>query len=375
MSRKVVVGLTGGPCSGKTSAESVISEKIPAMTGFDVYTVRESATTLIQQGMQLKAAARAGRLHEVLAYEQMILRHTMFNIRMMLDCASLTGRDSLILVDRPPRDIRVYLPEGEEGDELYENLAREEGLTLGQSLEICQGVIKMTTAAEGAEGFYTTANNDARDETIEEARYLDRRTEQAYLGHPHLRVIDNSTDFRGKVSRVLHEICSILGVPQPLEIERKFLIRQPDFSRFPVPFRKVRIEQHYLKPEPEQEEVRVRRRSFDGSNWTYYLTAKRGTAQVGQRVETEEELDWKRFYELLQRRDPDSRLVAKDRYCFLWKGQYFELDVFDANGEKPLMEIELTDMAQTVILPDFVEIEAEVTGDKRYSNREIARRI
>jgi len=58
------------------------------------------------------------------------------------------------------------------------------------------GVFHLVTAANGKEEFYTTANNLARRESAEEAREQDGRIQEAWLGHPHLRVIDNSRSLR-----------------------------------------------------------------------------------------------------------------------------------------------------------------------------------
>lgn len=67
-------------------------------------------------------------------------------------------------------------------------------------------VLHLVTAAKGAEAFYTLENNPARFENAEMARDADQRTLDAWTGHPHLRVLDNSTDFAGKVNRVLKAI-------------------------------------------------------------------------------------------------------------------------------------------------------------------------
>ena len=42
----------------------------------------------------------------------------------------------------------------------------------------------MITAADGAEQYYTLSNNDARSESIEEARDIDKRLINAWVGHP-----------------------------------------------------------------------------------------------------------------------------------------------------------------------------------------------
>lgn len=64
-------------------------------------------------------------------------------------------------------------------------------------------VLHLVTAADGAAAHYTTANNAARTETAAEAVALDRRFHAAWGRHPALAraVVDNSTDFAGKVRR------------------------------------------------------------------------------------------------------------------------------------------------------------------------------
>eukprot|EP01034_Spumella_vulgaris_P029653 gene29653-36731_t len=58
-------------------------------------------------------------------------------------------------------------------------------------------------AADGAEEFYTTENNAARLETVDEARELDRNTIKAWDGHPNFHVIPNgSGGFQEKLEKV-----------------------------------------------------------------------------------------------------------------------------------------------------------------------------
>ncbi len=374
MARIVVVGLTGGPCSGKSTALSVISEKIPAMTGWQVFTLKEAATHLMEQGMPLKEALRASKMEEVWVHQRGIIQWTCCNLNVMRESARVTGRNTLIAMDRPTRDGWVY-QDPPFRDEHYAHLLRDAGYTPEDAFKECDAIIKLTTAAYGAEAYYTCANNHARDESLEEARALDDLIERAYLGWGHFRPVGNATGFQEKIGNVIREICGVVGVPQPLEIEKKYLLaRMPDLDAFPVPYQKIHIEQTYLLPEEGEEEVRVRRRSFDGNSWVYYLTRKSMMTPSGVRTETERLLDWKEYYHLLRRRDPAAGTIRKFRYCFLWEGQYFELDAFNGVAEGPLMEIELTDAARSVVLPPFVPVRDEVTGRAYYSNREIALR-
>ncbi len=375
MGKKVVIGITGGPCAGKTSVLSMLSERV-SLLGWNVYVLKESATTLIEQGMRLKQAAALGDLGRVVEYEAVLMRHNLENLAVMERCAEIEGGDSLFLVDRWIPDILPYLPEGREGREIYANLLAESGLTEIGVMERCNAVIKLTTAADGAERFYALANNAARTETPAMARRLDGLVEKAYLGHPHLRVVGNrETDFEGKKAQVLREVCAVLGVPAPLEIERKYRMDEPDLSSIPVPYRTVEIEQAYIIPwRADQEEVRVRRRSFGAGAATYYLTEKKGTGLPGQRVEVEEMIPWRRFAELMRSRDRSRGIVRKKRHFFLWENQYFELDVFENPPGVCILEVELTEAAKEIVLPPFLPILEEVTEDLRYRNFALALR-
>lgn len=64
-------------------------------------------------------------------------------------------------------------------------------------------VIHLITAANGAEEFYNTEDNPCRTEPLEVARELDRKTMESWIGHPYIDVIDNSTDFDTKITRMI----------------------------------------------------------------------------------------------------------------------------------------------------------------------------
>lgn len=85
-------------------------------------------------------------------------------------------------------------------------------------------VIHLVTAAIGAEKFYTTENNAARSEDLSQARDLDFKVLNAWVGHPHIRIVDNSTGFSQKINRVEEVICQVVGAPRPTKGERKFIL-------------------------------------------------------------------------------------------------------------------------------------------------------
>jgi CYTH domain-containing protein/predicted ATPase len=375
MSNVPKVVLTGGPCAGKTSILSYVHEKLSDY-GRDVYLLPEAATFLIHQGMALKRAVREKRWDDARYYQLEIMRLQSENEKRAMRFAEHESRPAVIVCDRGIPDSLAYLNLADYGEDMYRELLKELGNP--DPYSVCAqyaAVIKLTTAADGAEAFYTTANNTARDETPEEARHLDRLIERAYLLNAHFRVIDNSTDFEGKKLRALQAICHAIGIPVPCEIERKYLVQTvPCFPHFTVPYSFVDIEQSYIVSPDLGEEVRIRRRSKDQSS-LYYLTRKRRLAP-GKSVEIEEMISWQRYFELLALRDPTRGVVKKRRYCFLYKNQYFELDIF-GNFPKSLclLEIELTEEQQEVNLPPFVSVYGEVTDDPAYSNYALALQI
>jgi hypothetical protein len=81
------------------------------------------------------------------------------------------------------------------------------------------------TAAEGAEQFYQTENNSARSESLEEAREIDRRLINAWVGHPQFNIIKNKKKgFKTKIDYCMRKTLSLIGMPQPTSMTKKYLL-------------------------------------------------------------------------------------------------------------------------------------------------------
>ena len=232
-------------------------------------------------------------------------------------------------------------------------------------------VFHLVTAAKGAMDAYTTANNAARYETPEGAVNVDDRIIAAWTGHPHLRIIDNSSAFEEKLERLLHEILTFLGEPVPLKNERAFLIEYPDVGWLESRknCRKVEIVQTYLRSAPG-EEVCVRQRSADGIQ-TYYETVKK-PLDGSKLVEMEKALTQKEYVKRLADADPTKRTLHKTRYHLTCQGHYYEIDLFPFWLDRALCEIQVSDEAVPVTLPPELTVIREVTDDPAYSNAALA---
>lgn len=160
---------------------------------------------------------------------------------------------------------------------------------------------------------------------------------------------------------------------QPLEIERKFLIRMPEqaiLERDSV--RYIDIEQIYLLTE-DGSSCRIRR-SVCGGAETLYLTEKRFVTHV-TRVEREREISPGEWAALLTRADPARRPIVKRRWCVPFAGHTLEIDIFPFWTDRAFCEAELTSEDEPLALPEWIKVIREVTEDPRYTNSALARSV
>ncbi len=356
---KIVI--TGGPCGGKSTAMSWVQNAFAQM-GYAVLFVPETATELILGGV---APWTCGSNAE---FQKCQMKLQIEKEKIFEQAAhSMHGDKVLIVCDRGTIDNKAYMT-----DEEFAEVTDFIGSNLIEMRDSYDGIFHLVTAAKGAEEYYTTANNAARTETVEEASALDDKLIAAWTGHPHLRVIDNSTGFDEKMKRLIREITSLLGEPEPCEIERKFLVEYPDtqwLESIPT-CQRVEIIQTYLKSAPD-EEIRVRQRGIDG-NYIYYKTVKRKVSDI-KRIEIEDRLSLEEYSRLLMEADTTKRQIRKTRYCLSFESQYFEIDIYPFWDDKAIMEIELSDENDGIVFPPEIKVIKEVTDDEEYKNASLAK--
>ena len=356
---KIVI--TGGPCAGKTTAMSWIQNYFTKL-GYAVLFVPETATELITGGLAPWLCERG------VDFQQCLLRLQLEKERVFEQGARCLKTEKVLIVcDRGALDNRAYMTDAEFAMVLSALGSNEVELRDGYD-----AVFHLVTAAKGAVKFYTTANNTARTETPEQAAALDDKLIAAWTGHPHLRVIDNSSDFEDKMKRLIAEISACLGEPEPYEIERKYLIAYPDIAWLEAQpnCRRVEISQTYLRSD-DGSEVRVRQRGADG-HYLYTMTTKKPVSDV-RRVEIERRLTRDEYLQCLMDADPACRPIRKTRYCLTWDNQYFEIDVYPFWQDQAVVEIELREESQPVRFPAELKVLREVTGDEAYKNAALAR--
>jgi hypothetical protein len=284
--------------------------------------------------------------------------------------AEASGEPSVIICDRGTMDTNAYLLPAS-----WEVLLDEFGWNVVTMRDRrYDAVIHMVSAAIGAEKFYTTENNNARTETIDQARVLDFKILNAWVGHPTIRIIDNSTDFKEKMKRVITQVCQVVGAPKPIANHRKYLVTSD--PNIPVKYEQFEVEHTYLvkgSAEGTKGYIFCKRRGQNGI-YTYSYSSKRDiTGDDTQAVVVERKISGREYVALLKQSDPNRVTLKKHVKVFVWQNQYFELSTF---VEPPiaLTLLETDGDATSVSLPDWIKAEKEVTGIEEYSSHWISKK-
>ena len=359
-----MIVLTGGPCSGKSSSLAYLTEKLSDQ-GFMVFVVPETATLITDSGIDRR---KMHKERQVAMYEEAILDLQLAFEETYRRTAERVFPDKkkVILLDRGIMDIKAFVSEKDFSAMLAKRGLREIALR-----DRYTGIIHLVTAADGAREFYTGENNTARIETPEESIMLDRKIREAWLGHPRLRIIDNSTDFQGKITRTFETISALIGLPAPLKDQERFVVKSVASEQLPV-HRVIQIEVMYLKSKDRKEEIRIKKRGQDGS-YLYFLSRKRaGAADAGE----EELLTEQHYLNLSKLIDPKTEALRKERVCFVWNNQYCELDSYkDKHAGLSILKVEPFEDAlprKDVQIPPAIVVGKRITDGTQYDERRMA---
>jgi CYTH domain-containing protein len=159
----------------------------------------------------------------------------------------------------------------------------------------------------------------------------------------------------------------------PIEIERKFLLHDIPNDRELLSCRAeaLEIEQWYLKVAKGFED-RIRRTAINQDtvyHHTYLMSHSAGVREVQEQTIDREE------YDLLRSAcDPRRVQIVKRRLRFVFEDQAFELDVIRSPPARSclILELQIETEGQEITLPPFVRVVREVTGERAYTNSDIA---
>ncbi|HEY4121914.1 MAG TPA: ATP-binding protein [Byssovorax sp.] len=181
---KLVV-LTGGPGAGKTAVLEVVRMHLPA----HVQVLGEAASIVFGGGFPRRQTAAATRAAQ----------RAIFHVQRELErLATEEGDARVVICDRGTLDGLAYWP----GDP--DELLREMGTTLAAELARYAAVIHLKTPS--IEQGFSHASNPLRIESADEATRLDARIQEVWSSHPRRLVVESTSDFLGKLARVLAAI-------------------------------------------------------------------------------------------------------------------------------------------------------------------------
>lgn len=358
----------GGPNGGKSSGLSRIAEFISA-NGYPVVTTPEAATEIMMRGITPKSFS------DPLDFQRMVIKRMLdneeifgFGAQRLMQSSS--RKRAFVLCDRGLMSAKAYMRDPSRLQKLFMEFGLDEERVRNERYA---QVIHLCSTACGLPQLYeqTRACNPVRTETVEQARKLDKKLVDAWSGHHDLTIVRNDTSsFEEKLHVAVGAIARRIGLPTPLNIERKFLVDGCEHVVLPKKIVQAHIRQFYIKDDLYAREMR-----FSGGTTLYFKTEKTCTASAA-RFKSEKIITHAQFAELLavhaSRAVP---FVEKDRYFFSYHDQYYRLDRFHST-EQPLMilEVQPTSIGSAIEIPSFISVNKEVTDDPMYYNYFIAQR-
>lgn len=364
MKKITKIVLTGGPAGGKTTLTSRLVKELTAR-GYRVIIVPEAATELISQ-FGIKPF---GNCLSMFDFQYFVVGSQLHKEKMAMDAAQLVPEDKvLIICDRGVLDDKAYVSQKE-----FDQVIKRFNVTEKELLASYDAVIHLVSSSKGAEYAYNY-DNAARYETLEQAREKEDQTLLCWKRHKRRVLIGNSFNFENKIRKAMNEVYGILGEIPPTQCERKFLIEEVDPEDLaaygPV---EQKITQTYLKARAKGTERRARKVMSDG-NCSYFCTEKRPVSPV-ERIEHERLIPQKEYIRLIEEVDPSFGSVTKQRYCFLYEGQYVTVDTYPTSPDLAILDIQLPDKDTQPNLPPEIRVIREVTEDIEYQGHMISKRI
>ena len=358
--------LTGASASGKTTALAYLTQKL-SDRGIKVLSCPETATILLSAGLGDVPATREADPERFLQLQKSILLlQVQLREHMRAQAAAIDG-PVVILYDRGEMDVLAYA-----GEELFCQLLDEQGWTTTQMRDHYDAIIHLVSVAVDYPEFYNNHNNPARWEDPEQARITNDLILSAWTGAPHLWVVDNQHLLEGKLERTLDVVLHVLGLPQPVEHEYKFLLHDAPTEHGLITrgAKPIEIEQHYLQG--AHGEFRLRARSQDGVA-IYFHTVKEELAD-GARVEYESRISRDEYFRMLEETGGERRVLNKRRWCFAEQGHYYELDhIAGEEGDIWLLEVETLPGDRKPLVPAWLGIYEDVTTNPDYSSSRLAK--
>ncbi|MCF0246724.1 MAG: ATP-binding protein [Ileibacterium sp.] len=309
--KKIV--LTGGPCGGKSTGMEWIRKEYEKR-GWRVLAVDECATEII------KAGVVPGRSNTNFDFELPIVQLQKAKEEIFEQAASqLPDSKILIIYDRGFLDMKTYCTNAE-----FEEICKAVGMSEDEMKHRYDGIFHLTTTAKGAEQYYTFANNEARYQSVEEAKKADDDILEVWKGHPHIRVIDNSTSFQSKMERLMREIDVLLNEDFDNAATLSFKVKSTALSHLPkgILTETKRYVLTELLDKQDMHRSLMQNKKEDGSA-DYFLQYAPVNGQ--DQEPTQKKISRNEYADLMLESSPKKTPSSGRITSFFWEHQYVEL--------------------------------------------------
>ncbi len=341
------VVLTGAPCSGKTTLIKKLADYYKNC-GYEVFVLSECARTLIKNNV--------GR-EDMFLFEKQVVEYQ-FQCERDIDLKFKNSEceKAIVFYDRGIPDALTYV-----SDKQASEIMELNNTNLVEMWSRYDCVLMFESP-----NFDNYFKDSERTESFDEIVYCQQKLLSVWVGHPHFRFINYCLDFNNKFLSAVEQINCLLS---NTENEVKYLVEFVEKKKLiKYSVREVDIEQIYLQSDVGTH--RIRKRGFNG-NYCYFETVKI-RINDSKCYEYEGVISEEKYEDLKNQADLNSHPIRKKRYCFLYKSQYFELDVFPFWNDKALLELELVNDNQIIDLPSEIKVIEDVTKNKKYKNKFLA---
>lgn len=188
--------LTGGPCAGKSSMLEIIKYELECRR-WKVFIINEVATSLMNEGVILDSKINKN------VFQKMIFDRQLFIEKQYEELSELYEK-CIILCDRGVFDQLAYVERC-----VFESFLSNVDITYECFMKSYYAVIHLASLAIDT-NLYSFSNNNKRYSTKEQAMIIDNKIYKSWCNHLRWFYVDNSTDFAGKVKRVINIIFDVL---------------------------------------------------------------------------------------------------------------------------------------------------------------------
>ena len=358
MIKKVV--LTGGPGSGKTTVLNKIKDSFNSRN-VKVVVVGETATEVINSGIKSFGEDKI----DIVDFQELILslqlsKERIFDRAIEFYSDRYPSKDILVIYDRGVIDNKAFIND-QEFVEVMNRVDKSNNYSL--LLNNYDLIIDLVSAKE----FYTTQNNEARSEDVDNALKLGNDTLKSWLGHPKLKIILPKEKIEDKVLEVSKYLNELMSKKQ-IKNQKKYLVdlSKTDINHILSIGNSALINQTYLISNDNYE--KRLRKTFMNDSLSYNLTVYKILDDCSKVLESSKNIDEKIYNELLEFKMKDKKTIVKNRIYFDYLGAYMYLDIFYDDGKREDIGYLEIDDDKEVSMPLFISILEDVTLDQNYNN-------